>query len=435
MSRPDAPAALPVYLHGTRVGSLRAGRIPRFAASVAALERWGYGSRVLSVSLPLEPGAAQPEATAAFFGGLLPEGGRLTDLARAAGCASGDLVGLLRFAGADVAGGLVLPGPEITALGPVLTAQEFADELADPSRYLGGGGSSVAGLRPKVALGRSPAGWHAATGGHPSTHILKPVDGEQESLAREEVYLLDLARRLGLTDRVATFERVGSTAVVCVERYDRTLLTSSEGRIDVRRTHQEDAAQALGLPWATDSKYESVDARATYRAIAGLLDSGRTLFAGRSRDRVRLAQMMAFTVAIGNTDAHAKNHSLLHDDHGSVELAPIYDLTAPILHYGANLNLALRVNGRSYLPEVTLSDLVAEAESWGLPQGLAAQTVRTILEDTVQAVSDGVPVSVEPPARLRELVVTVARNLLDGRQALPHRLIPPALQQAFAPGP
>lgn len=38
---------------------------------------------------------------------------------------------------------------------------------------------------------------------------------------------------------------------------------------------------------------------------------------------------LVFNVGIGNTDAHAKNYSLLHHEDGTVTLSPLYD-TVPI---------------------------------------------------------------------------------------------------------
>ncbi len=67
---------------------------------------------------------------------------------------------------------------------------------------------------------------------------------------------------------------MGDRAVLVVERYDRVRTASGT----IERLHQEDAAQALGLPWGGNDKFEQANGGANLRAIAGLLDAGRTVF-------------------------------------------------------------------------------------------------------------------------------------------------------------
>ncbi|CAB4725644.1 unannotated protein [freshwater metagenome] len=56
--------------------------------------------------------------------------------------------------------------------------------------------------------------------------------------------------------------------------------------------------------------------------VAALLDRNAL---APTRELTRLVQAVAFTVIIGNADAHAKNLSLLHAEPGVVELGPLYD--------------------------------------------------------------------------------------------------------------
>jgi len=166
--------SIDVDLRGEHVGVVT--RTPagaQLSTAPAALAKHGLGSTVLTLGLPLDSSPASVEATEAFFGGLLPEGPRLEALLRDTPDTSRDkLVSLLYAAGRDVTGGIVLPGPTITALGTVLTEEEAALEVANPRGYLAGGGSGMSGMQPKVAMARSPEGWHAARDGHPSSHII-----------------------------------------------------------------------------------------------------------------------------------------------------------------------------------------------------------------------------------------------------------------------
>ncbi len=73
--------AIEVHLHGQAIG--RVEQRPQGAVWIAsdhALDHYGIGSTVLSLALPLDSAPASVAATEAFFGGLLPEGDRLTAL-------------------------------------------------------------------------------------------------------------------------------------------------------------------------------------------------------------------------------------------------------------------------------------------------------------------------------------------------------------------
>jgi serine/threonine-protein kinase HipA len=371
--------SLDVELHGHHLG--RVERRPegaRWMAGPDALERYGIGSTVLSLALPLEATPAPVAATEAFFGGLLPEGARLDALLSDKDrLARSNLVGLLAAVGRDVAGGLVLPGPAITTLGPLLSDAEVAHEVANPRGYLAGGGSAMAGLRPKVALARSTGGWHAARDGHPSTHIVKPASPDALRDARAEVWVMGLAHRAGLTDCDVSLEWFGELPAVVIERFDR--VATPDGGL--RRLHQEDAAQALGLAWGGDAKFEWHGSGASLRAIAALLDKDRTLRSQGPSDRELLLAQTVFRMVIGDTDGHAKNHTLLHDNEGGVSLSPLYDATPTVL-YGQGAVIALEVDGQRLLHTIDADALVAEAGTWGMRE----REARVVIEHTAEAI-------------------------------------------------
>ena len=376
--------SIDVHLHGQAIGRVEQRRGgATWIAHADALELYGIGSTVLSLALPLESTPASSAATEAFFGGLLPEGTRLDALLADNRALSRDnLVGLLAAVGRDVAGGLVLPGPAITALGPLLTEGEAAHEVTNPRGYLAGGGSGMAGMRPKVALARSAAGWHAARNGHPSSHIVKPSSPDALRDTHAEVWVMNLARAAGLTSYGVTLEWFGGLPAVVIERFDRA--PGPDGGLT--RLHQEDAAQALGLAWGGDAKFEWDNARtrngtgASLRAIAALLDRDRTLRSTGPSDKERLLAQTVFRLVIGDTDGHAKNHALLHDARGGVTLAPLYDATPTVL-YGQGAVIALEVAGHRLLHQIDTDALVAEAGRWGLRETDA----RAVIEHTAQA--------------------------------------------------
>lgn len=404
---------LPVALYGTAIGHLeRDGGRAVLRWSAAAEDRWGLGSRVLSASLRV--GEESAELSESFFGALLPEGEHIARLAREVKVARGDLVGLLAEVGADLAGALRITGasaseprePDLLSSADVTALLERADGF-----LLGGGGSALPGFQRKLTLTREENRWIRGNGVIPSTHILKPVGADDRHAVEAEAYALAVARAAGLTTADSWVEQIGTRWVLVIERYDRHRV---DGRIE--RLHQEDAAQALGIPWGGNEKFEQNDARASLSVIASLLDRGRNLFSARDGDRMSLLRYTAFNVAIGNTDAHAKNFSFLHDDRGQVSLAPLYDVAPLALAYDATTRLSMRINGVTHLPDVTRDDLVAEGVGWGLTHSSA----RTAVDETLSAMIEAtrvLPAHESIESHVPGYVRGQAQNLLDGEPA------------------
>lgn len=99
----------------------------------------------------------------------------------------------------------------------------------------------------------------------------------------------------------------------------------------------------------------------------------------------RLGAMVTFTVAIGNTDAHLRNHSFLHGT-GTLSLAPVYD-AAPAAQFAGTRDLALWVGGQAMLAVVTRGHVIRELAGWGMDTDEAAQVVDSTLQRVADAVS------------------------------------------------
>lgn len=404
---------LRVVLYGTTVGHLeRQGPRAVLRWSPDAEQRWGLRSRALSASLRV--GEDSADLSESFFGALLPEGEHIARLAREVKVDRGDLVGLLAEVGADLAGALRIVGtkvvpqrePETLSTAEVSALLDRADGF-----LLGGGGSALPGFQRKLTLTREDGTWVRGNGLVPSTHILKPVAPDARGAVEAEGYALSVARHVGLTKMDSWVERIGTRWVLVIERYDRHRLGSR-----VERLHQEDAAQALGIPWGGNEKFQQNDSRASLRAVAGLLDRGGSVFAERSADRLQLLRYAAFNIAMGNTDAHAKNFSLLHDESGATSLAPIYDIAPLALAYGATTRLSMWVSGVQHLPDVTRDDLVSEGVAWGLTDTAAAAAVDETLATMVEATRI-LPVHDSIEAHVPGYVRGQAQNLLAGKPA------------------
>ena len=386
-------STLDVWLYGLRVATVRPSQAGvELTWSDQAVDRWGLGSRTLSQLLPI--GVADkttPLRAQVWLEGLLPEGGARSRLAADSRIDPDDTLVFLSVYGKDTAGGLVFveegapDASQVQHYEPVddddvaamLRHAESRGASADDRSGLTS--SSLAGMEPKIALARTPHGWARPLGGAPSTHIIKisrPEGSATADLVDTEAAALHLARIVGLGTVQADVVTFADIRALVVSRYDRVV---GEGRTD--RIHQEDLAQALGIN-TTDPDRKFQRARRTMPSYA---HAARVLADGLSSPDQLLA-LATFTVIIGNTDGHAKNHSFLRlPEDGRVELAPAYDISMHE-HTGVSSGLlAMKIAAKSAIAEITADDLVAEGQSWGM----APRRATRVVADTVEAVRDG----------------------------------------------
>ena len=323
---------LGVWMGGVKVAELRegAGYSIRCTYTEEALDLWPRNSPVISCGLPLGP---RSQEAIAFCKGLLPEGRALQTMADRARLATSDTFGLLARFGRDVAGALIISGdePEERRFGvephtPESLIAQVEDLEDHPLGARDDSELSLAGLQDKLLLVRlEDGGWGRPLRGRPSTHILKVDNLRYPGLIEAEAQCLLLARAAGLSDIEIELEMIGENNCLIVSRFDREV----DGE-DVRRVHQEDLLQALGID--PDGRQR----RAKYEAGGGpRLKNAAELLDSYAPDPPaqldRLASIATFTAIIGNADAHAKNLALLHRSPQEIELAPLYDTvpTAP----------------------------------------------------------------------------------------------------------
>lgn len=381
--------ALDAWLYGTRVGTLTPGPRPgsvELSWTARARERWGIGSRVVSHLLPVPPsGAGTPPARVrVWLEGLLPEGALLTNLAVEAGVEPDDTLGFLAHYGRDTAGAvLFVPAgepPEREGSYAPVTDTEIGDMLRRAESRRGprtdrhDSLTSLAGLEPKIALARAGTGaWLRCLDGAASTHILKlsrPESSPTWDVIDTEAAALDLARRIGLTTVDAEVATYGGARCIVVSRYDR--VTQPDGRVE--RVHQEDAAQALGIS-TRDPGRKAQHGRAlpSLAAIAEVLRAG-----GSEPDD--LLRLTTFNLAVGNTDAHAKNISFVRYADGTAQLAPAYDVAMHLHSPVASGVFAMDVRGARVMADLTADALVDEGVAWGIPRRRAVRAVAGTLD-------------------------------------------------------
>ncbi|HUF98459.1 MAG TPA: HipA domain-containing protein [Ilumatobacter sp.] len=409
---------LAVDLHGDRLGTLAGDwRTFDFRFDRSAVERFGLGSRVLSESVPVALSMPRSGADRRrnFFAELLPEGDALEVLAQRAGLREYDTVNMLARYGRDVAGALQIwdrddPREPRTARAVPTDELEIEQALltigqAPLGNRTADGKTSLNGVQPKLVLARTGTSWSFVEDGWPSSHIIKPPyrsslgDAHHNTMIFDEEYGERLARSIGLISYDVAIERFGELDALVIERYDRDL-HSPDGRI-----HQEDMCQALGVP--RTHKYQEHGGRLTLQRVAGLAGARFG-----QRELVALARRVAFAVAIGDLDVHGKNISILRPADADPTFAPPYDCV-PLRHQPNDQRLAMSINGKYHHAHITLDDLVAEIESWGVRSG-AREIVETTIAEIRSAANQEQQHDSAYPA-LRDDIIRFATRLLEGQ--------------------
>ncbi|MBE9939980.1 MULTISPECIES: type II toxin-antitoxin system HipA family toxin [Cellulosimicrobium] len=395
---------LTAWLYGTPVATLAPTGLrttdgtPRVTLTwtTDALDRWGHDARVLSHLLPITPPddpPPHPARVAAWLDGLLPEGRTRDAMAIDAGIDPDDALAFLVHYGHDTAGAVLL-APEGQPL-PTPGTPERLDDTA-VARLLraavarsGGEGrtdhltSSLPGMEPKITLLHDEHGWARPHGTAPTTHILKvarPSDSPTADLVNTEAAALDLARRIGLTTVDAHVTELDGERAIVVTRYDR--VPDPADPTGTARLHQEDAAQALGINTRDpERKFQHGRRFPSLAAIA------RTLRDDGTRPDPLLA-LTTLNLALGNTDAHAKNISVLRHADGTVRLAPAYDIAMHLHHDHASRAFAMDVAGERDMDRLTADHLVTEGTTWGLPRRRAQRAVAQTLDGLLAALAD-----------------------------------------------
>jgi len=418
---------LQVLLHGRRLGRLTqtdSGRL-EFAYSGEWVQSQGAP---LSLSLPVRTATFNHRESEPFFGGLLPEEGVRDRVARYLGVSSRNDFALLERIGGECAGAVALVpdavaepdatgGPAATAsISDPLSPEQLVQLLDDlPSRPLLVGGEirlSLAGAQDKVAVSLVDRRIALPSHDQPTTHILKTPIAHFDDTVANELLCMRTAARSGL--RVAAVERrvVEGREFLLVERFDRE---QRAGR--TVRLHQEDLCQALGVP--TRMKYQAEGGPSLADCFGLLTQQARR----PAIDRLALLRAAIFNVLIGNTDAHAKNFSLLHGLHGTtgVTLTPLYDLLSTLVYPNLSPRYAMKIGSQAEFRRIHVRhwDALADAAKLAKPQvrralAEACEVLPAALAEELAELPDGLadrPVVRDIADRTRERCEVTARRL------------------------
>lgn len=319
-----------------------------------------------------------------------------------------DCAGAVRFVKQDDVGALLARRGGVEWLSEDDVAERLRDLRRDATSWLGRrftGQFSLAGSQAKTALLFQDGRWGVPSGALATSHILKPAVAGFDDHDLNEHLCLDAAGRAGLVVARTRIGRFGEEIAIIVERYDRQ---SVAGR--VRRIHQEDLCQALGVP--PQRKYQSEGGPGPAEIVSLFR---RSMPAAAALDAtMRFLDALIWNWLIAATDAHAKNYALLLASDES-RLAPLYDI-ASALPYRVperGLRLAMRL-GRDYRVAPRQNPWPRVAGELDLDVGWTIDRARTLARAVGDAFADAaraadvVALGRPLPSRLVDLVAARA---------------------------
>lgn len=339
-------------------------------------------SSPISISLPLEEKTFNVQRTKTFFDGLLPEGFTRRCVAGWMHKEETDYLSILAGLGRECLGAVKIIAADdnsdifyyqkMTNEEVKRLAQEGATESAElvTKSHL-----SLTGASGKVGLyyNEKNKNWYLPVGNAPSTHIVKQSHVRLKNIVANEQLCLLTAKFLGIEVPNSFIIRTEGDnkkdVLFATSRYDRKITASGEKWNDMTipyRLHQEDFAQALGIPSA--EKYEQNNAGYLQKMFAVL----RNYSSHPIEDQLKLWNICIFNYLIGNTDNHIKNLSLLYSENLKVlKLAPAYDIVSTIVYEGSTDYMAISIGGNYRLIDITRESFEKEAMKDGLGKNIA----------------------------------------------------------------
>jgi serine/threonine-protein kinase HipA len=242
-------------------------------------------------------------------------------------------------------------------------------------------GTTIGGAWPKVLVeGSDGVQWIAK---------LSAASDTVFSVINAEAAAMELARAAGIDTAHTEVTRSLGRDVLLVRRFDRT---GAGSRCHVVSGLTMAGEDELGARYVT---YPSILDVLRERGSAPAL-VGRELF-----DRI------AFNIAVGNSDDHARNHAAFWDG-DQLTLTPAYDL-APGSRHGETATQAMAFDYDGKVRASTFAALLSQASVYGLSQRAARERIGRLVESVRAGWQDAAD-----QARLRQ----ADREHLWGRQIL-----------------
>lgn len=339
-------------------------------------------SRAISLSLPLDKKTFSPKETQNYFEGLLPEGFTRRCVAEWMHADEADYLSILAGLGKECLGAVKILDDsssynpsEYRKLSDTEVRNLAKEGATESAQLVTKAHLSLTGASGKVGLyyDESEKQWYLPIGEAPSTHIVKQSHIRLKKIVANEQLCLLTAKYLGIdipdSFIINTGDSKDEDVLFATKRYDR-ILENASNQIDgfpvPYRLHQEDFAQALGIPAA--EKYE----KNQNHYLKKLFDLLKNYSSDPINDQLKLWDICVFNYLIGNTDNHIKNLSLIYSaDMKSIHLAPAYDIISTMIYDSSTENMALSINGIYDINQITRKDFEREANLLGLGSKMA----------------------------------------------------------------
>ena len=379
-------------LAGMILGNSSADAVFRYDPAYLA----GQDSKALSISLPFQSEEFSVQKTKAFFEGLLPEGFTRRSVAQWLRADENDYLTILAGLGRECLGAIQVLGEAEIPPKPAyrqLTEKEVRDFAAEgataSAELVTKAHLSLTGASGKVGLYYEEAGktWYLPVGTAPSTHIVKQSHVRLQDIVINEQLCQLTAKKLGINvpESFIVEQKRGTDLPMLFAtcRYDRNTAASVaefDGHPVPLRLHQEDFAQAMGIPAA--EKYERPGQHYLHDIFALLrLNSSDPV-----SDQLQLWDRIIFDYLIGNADNHVKNFSLLYNENLSgIRLAPAYDMVSTAVYENQTREMAMNIGGLYELSSISRASFAAAASEAGFSRRIALQHFDRMAEALVPA--------------------------------------------------
>ena len=345
----------------------------------------------ISLSLPLQAEPFSAARTKNYFDGLLPEGFTRRTVAQWMHVAEADYLSILHGLGRECLGALCITadGEENEAAYTRITEKEVqalaAEGATKSAELVTKSHLSLTGASGKVGLyyDADTGAWYLPRGTAPSTHIVKQSHIRLDGIVANEQLSLLTAAKCGIEIAGSFIINTGRgedrEVLFATERFDRRFSPAGRWIDGLRcpfRLHQEDFAQAMGIPAA--EKYEK-EPRGYLR---GMFDVLRRSSADPIADQLKLWDILVFNYLIGNTDSHIKNFSLLYSpNQKTVRLAPAYDIVSTAAYKESTREMAFFIGGALLLDDVTRDSFRQAAREAGLGERMAMRRFDAMCEN------------------------------------------------------
>jgi len=342
----------------------------------------------LKLHQPLKSGTVRR-----FLENLIPEGKGLEDITKFAHISKNNTFAIIKAIGHDTSGALMF-GLDSSNKGELfrhITDDELANRITnieessiaiwDKKERL-----SLAGVQEKLPVIVKDGQIGLGDGLLSSTHIMKFQTKRHANIVVNELFCMQLAKKINLNVAEVELYRFKEYPVLMVKRFDRVYEENK-----VQRLHVIDGCQMLDLP--SSHKYERNFGSG--RDVKDIREGASFSKLFKSADicevpakaKLEMLNWSIFNLIIGNSDAHGKNFSFFVDER-SIRPTPFYDMLCIIAHENVEHDLAMAYGDEFDLNEVKAYQLREFADEIDVNYKLVSQSIDKIASLIIKALED-----------------------------------------------